>query len=221
MPVPPTGCPSLPSKPSLLCALASASIVAAYDRGWLTRPVSSLIPPGGPSPERLSRLKAAVLVPFEALIARATRRGRHPKAQDDRDAQLAATRALLDVATETLRDTKIRPRTTQDRLVQTASRLRHEHGITHKAFAQALGVPLRTLRFWATRPKAPPPPPTPPPPDAPGPRPRNDGRFALELCPPGLQAVGDTTTLEVFGASGHSCNFASGMLLNDPPLTLV
>ncbi|MGH9888485.1 MAG: hypothetical protein ACREBE_23330 [bacterium] len=41
-----------------MLALIFASIVADYDRSWLSRPVAQLIPEGGPRPEWISRAKA-------------------------------------------------------------------------------------------------------------------------------------------------------------------
>jgi hypothetical protein len=201
-PVPPSASRTVTEKPSILCALVCASVAVAHDRRWLSGPVSSLLPPGI-SPERLSRLKAAVLPAIESAVEGATTRGRPRRASDDTGAKLAAAQALLEVAAATIAGVRIRGRERQDRLVQAAERLGTEHGISRKDFAMALGIPERTLRFWANRTPAPPrpvPPPKDPPPRKPS---RNLDRFNLEVTPPGLQALADTTVIEAFGVKLH------------------
>lgn len=201
-PVPPPECPVVTPKPSTLCALVCASVAAAYDRRWLSAPVSSFLPPDV-SPERLSRLKASVLPAFEAQVTRATARGRPPQVSDDRDARLAASQALLHVAANVIKNVKVRGRRNKELMVEAARRLRREHGITLKHFASSLGIPVRTFRSWANRPPAPPQPPPPPVPPSPPPPSRNLGRFNLDVTPPGLQAVADTTSIEAFGVNLH------------------
>ena len=191
------------AKPSLLVTLLCASVVAAYDRTWLARPVTALIPAGGPRPERLSRLKARVLPVLEALVAKATRRGRRaaePVAPEVRRAPVAA--AILAVATSLLAECRLplRRRALQDRLVCAYDRLHQEHGLTQTEFCAALTLSERTFRSWRARPAAPPaPPPAPTPAAAPPPPDRGTGRFALDVVAPGTQIGADTTDLRVLG----------------------
>jgi len=200
--VPPSACRAVASKPSLLCALVCASVTAAFDRRWLSGPLSALLP-ADLSPERLSRLKAAVLPSIETAVERATTRGRPRRSSNDRDSKLAAAQALLQVAAATLAGVKIRGRERQDRLVQAAERLGKEHGISRKDFASALGIPERTLRSWTNRPPAPPRPVPPPEDPPPRKRSRNLDRFKLDVMPPGLQVMADTTAIEAFGVKLH------------------
>jgi hypothetical protein len=81
--VPPPSCQDSHAKPSLLLALVCASIVGAFDRTWLARPVCALIPEDGPRPEQISRIKLRILAGLAALVAAATRRGR-PRAEPHR-----------------------------------------------------------------------------------------------------------------------------------------
>jgi DNA-binding transcriptional regulator YiaG len=223
MPVQLPGCRTVAKKPSPLCAIVCLSVVAAHDRRWISAPVSTRMPPGI-SPERLSRIKAAILPAFEAEISRATRRGRPPSRteHDDNAAALAASEALLEVAAATIREVHVHGRANQDRLVEAASRLRKEHGISQKRFVSKLGVPERTFRSWAERARSSPPgsqagsaPETGAQQGAPAgpgeaetptaestekkPPSRNVGRFSLEVSPPGLQAMADTTDIQAFG----------------------
>jgi hypothetical protein len=200
--VPPPSCQESPPKPSLLLALLCAGIVAAYDRTWLARPVSALIPDGGPRPDRLSRLKAGLLPAFAALLDQATRRGR-PRvpapSPEARSGRLAG--ALLAVATRLLAEggLPLRRRRAQEQLVCAYDRLREAHGATEREFCAALALSERTFRSWRTRPPAPPPPASPPRPPSP---PRNDratGRFSLDTTAPETQLGGDTTDLRLLG----------------------
>ena len=200
--MPPPSCQDLSSKPSLLVALTCASVVASYDPSWLARPVCALIPPGGPRPERLSRIKARVLAGFVALVAAATRRGRpmtEPRFDEARRAPLDC--ALLSVATVLLGESRVptRRREVQHRLVCAYDRLHAEHGATQTEFCRALAIPERTFRSWRARPPVPPAP-VPPPAEPPSrPRDRNTGRFALEVTAPGTQLGSDTTDVRVLG----------------------
>jgi len=200
--VPPPSSPASRRKPSLLLALLCASVVAAYSRDWLARPVAQLIPPGGPRPERLSRLKALLLAGLEALVAAATRRGRRPAPRPSADAGRAtAAQALLGVA-HTLLATSRGPRyrrDVQDHLVAAADRLRREHGVSQTDFCAALALPVRTFRSWQARPARPPAPAGPPPLPPPHPRDRATGRFALEVTAPDTQLGSDTTDVTILG----------------------
>jgi len=187
------------SKSSLLLALVCASIVADYDRSWLARPVAQLIPPGGPRPEWVSRIKAKLRDVFADLVAAATRRGRRPT--PPRDHRALMLEALLAVATRllALSTVPVRRRAVQDELVCAFDRVHREHGVTARAFCAALALSERTFRSWQDRPAKPPPPPPPPKPPSPSPNDRNTGRFALEATAPGTQLGGDTTDLRVLG----------------------
>jgi hypothetical protein len=177
-----------------------ASIVADHDRSWLARPVAQLIPPGGPRPERISRLKAKLASVFADLVEAATRRGRRPRAPGQ-GARAAVLAALLAVATRLLALSRVplRRRAVADELVCAYDRLAAEHGVTAREFCAALALPERTLRAWQHRPPpAPPPPPVPPPPP-PAPPDRNLGRFDLDVTAPDTQLGADTTDLTVLG----------------------
>ena len=75
-------------KPSLMLALLCALVVSAYNRRWLSGPVKSFVPEGGPSLERLSRLKGRVLEGFDDLQRKASRRGRPPREPQSDDESL-------------------------------------------------------------------------------------------------------------------------------------
>jgi transposase InsO family protein len=185
-----------------LFALLCASIVAAYNRDWLARPVVQLIPADGPRPERLSRLKALLLARLEALVGAAARRGRPPAPRPAADTVRATVlAALLAVATKVLAATRVphHRRDLQDHLVVAYDRLHAEHGITQIDFCAALAIPERTFRDWHTRPVRPAAPAVPPLPPPLRRRDRATGRFALEVTAPGTQLGGDTTDLRVLG----------------------
>ena len=200
--MPHPSCQESPPRPSLILALLCASIVAAYDRAWLARPVARLIPDGGPRPDRLSRLKARLLPVFEARLAEASRRGRPARTAESTEARRGPLlAALLTVATWLLKASRVplRRRDVQDRLVCAYDRLRDEHGVSATQFCAALALSSRTFRSWRSRPPAPPPAPSPPP-LSPPPRPdRATGRFDLDVTAPGVQIGGDTTDLRVLG----------------------
>ena len=153
--MPPSSCPASQKKPSFLLALVCAAIVAAYDPRWLARPVSALRGAAGARPERISRLKARLLVAFEHLLLEATRRGRPPSQGPPADAAVGAVALeLLPVATELLRESRVpwRKRAVQDRLVALARphpppahsppRPRHPD---HVATATSAASPSRSL----------------------------------------------------------------------------
>ncbi len=188
-----------PPKSSLLLALVCASIVADYDRSWLARPVAQLIPHGGPRADRLSRLKSKLRDVFLDLVEAATRRGRRPApARVDRAPLLAAQ---LAIATRLLAQSEVpvRRRAVQDELVCAFDRIHAEHGVTARAFCDALALSERTFRSWQDRPAKPPPAPPPPTPPSPPRNDRNTGRFDLGVTAPDTQLGGDTTDLRVFG----------------------
>lgn len=188
-------------KPSRLVALACAAVVVAYDRRWLAQPVAVLLGPGDPAPETLSRLKAKLLGPLEAMVARLHRRGRRSTTSEASSlrAEREALRAMLELAASVIDERGVRGRALQDRLVAAQAALAQKHGTTLRDFCSSLGIPERTFRSWRNRKQKPlQPPPAPALPPKPRPR-RNEGRFDLGLCPPGLQAMADTTHIRAFG----------------------
>ncbi len=200
--MPPTVSQESSPAPSPVLALVCASIVAEHDPTWLARPVSALIPDGGPRPERICRLKARLRPAFEVDLAAVTRRGRPNRERSPEPLRHASlVSALLEVATWLLAQSRvpIRRRSIQDQLVCTYDRLYALHAVTQTEFCAALALSVRTFRAWRSRPPAPPRPTPPPRPPAP---PRNDratGRFDLDVTAPGVQLGGDTTDLSVFG----------------------
>ena len=198
---PPAASQNSGPKPSRLVALTCAAVVASYDRRWLARPVSALLEPQDVAAETLSRLKGRLLAALEALVARLHRRGR-PKTASEMPslrAQLEAKGAMLELAASVIATGGVPSRVLQDRLVAAYQTLATRHGMSLRDFCNALGIRERTFRSWRNRKPVPPPiPPPPPPPPAPKPS-RNEGRFALELCPPDLQAMADTTYIRAFG----------------------
>jgi len=177
-------------------------VVAAFDRSWLRRPVRDLAGDLGIRADRVSRLKAKLLAKFEAILDRCLRRGRPPKdrAHARLGPRLAVLEALVRVAADVLAAVPIRARDVQDRMVAARDRLARDHELSHRQFAEMLGLSERTLRHWAMRPPAPPcdPERTPSEPK-PKRRPDRTPRFALEENLPGLQVMGDTTNWSLFG----------------------
>jgi hypothetical protein len=197
-----SSCHATARKPSLLLALVAASVVASFNATWLRRPVKKLGQEHGVRPERVSRLKTTLLQILEALVRRASRRGRPRKTPASRDtARVKALEALLAVAADLLRRLPIRKRPLQELLVQARDRLKREHELSTREFATALGLSERTLRYWARRPPAPPKPAfTAAEPTSPRSR-RRVGRFGLDVTLPGLQGVTDTSSWEFFGVA--------------------
>lgn len=197
MPLP--SCQQTVTKPSDLLSLVAASIVASHQPSWLARPVKELASEVGVRADRVSRLKGKLLVPFRRLLDRCLRRGRPPKEPPSGDSsRLKVLEELLAVAADILQTLGVARRDLQDRLVAARDRLAREHGLSHSSFCRLLGLSGRTVRYWARRGVAPrkkakgtcrkPPP-----------RPRGEGRFALEVTLPGLQAMPDTSNWELFG----------------------
>jgi hypothetical protein len=179
-----------------------AAIAASYDRRWLAQPVAALRTGEDPTPETLSRIKARVLPDVQALVERAHRRGRR-KAHDpevaELRAQIACLQAQLAVAASIVGAVGVRDPRLQQRLVVAAEDLKQRHSLALGDFCAHLGISARSFRFWRARAPQPAPPPPPAPPPAPAPKSRNEGRFALELCPPDLQTMADTTMIRAFG----------------------
>ena len=193
-------------KPSRLVALVCASVVAAYDQRWLAEPLAKRLGPADVTAETLSRLKGRLLPRLELLVSELHRPGRRRRSgaqEASLRAQLEATRAKLDLAASVIAERGVRNRDLQDRLVAACEDLTKRLGITIHDFCTSLGISERTFRAWRRRPAEPP---SEPPAPAPKPRPkrpRNEQRFALHLCPPGLQAMADTTQIRAFGVDLH------------------
>jgi hypothetical protein len=183
-----------------MLALLSALIVAAFDRRWLSGPVSGFIPKEGPSLERLSRLKAHVLSPMEELVSTLTRRGRPARPPASTDESLVLRELLLLVPPETWTYLSCERRAA---LVAAQERLQREHRLPAKRFCALLKISHRTFRHWkakaAVQASLRPPNSDAKPPARPSPLEKNPGRFALEVTAPGIQAVGDTTAWELLG----------------------
>ena len=198
--------PKIASKPSRLVALACASVVAAHKRSWLSQPVTELRETDDPVPETISRIKARLLPELERLVARAHRRGRRSSLETGKaelaalHAELACTKAALELAASIISTRGIRDTGLQQRIVVAAEDLRRRHQLPFALFCKTLGIPPRTFRSWRSRRSRPPasPPTVAAPALSPHPS-RNEGRFALELCPPDLQTVADTTAVSAFG----------------------
>lgn len=153
----------------------------------------------GVRPERVSRLWRKLLAPMERLLRRAATRGRKKgRRPSEQERRRIRAEALLDVVREVHRRGGARKREVQDFLVAARDRLKEEQGISHREFCESLGLPERTVRSWAGRGPAAPEDPDPPP-EPEKKRPRGVGRFDLAVTLPGLQVVGDTTDLRVFG----------------------
>lgn len=197
--MPRTSSHTAPVRPTPLLALVCAAIVKAFDPSWLSRPVSELCGEVAVRPERVSRLWRKLLAPMEALLRRASTRGRKKgRRRSKEERRRIRAEALLDVAREIHRRGGVRKRAAQDFLVAARDRLKEERGISHREFCESLGLPERTVRSWAGRGPAAPEDPAPPPARETK-RPRGVGRFDLAATLPGLQVIGDTTDFEVFG----------------------
>ncbi len=187
-------------KPSLMLALLCALVVSAYNRRWLSGPVKSFVPEGGPSLERLSRIKGRVLEDFEDLQRKASRRGRPPREPQSDDESLLLRELLALVPRRTW---TYMPRHQRQRLVEAQRRLKEEHGLTEKRFCELLGISERTFRSWkSVRSQSSE--------DAPAEpkeekkkrkkrKPIATGRFDLEVVLPGQQLAADTSPWTLFG----------------------
>ena len=191
--------PTAPSQPSPLLALLAASVVKSFDPAWLSRPVSELAGDVGIRADRVSRLKKKLLGSLEKLLSRASTRGRKKRRKPSKkELRLLRLQALLDVSREVLRLGGVKKRRAQDFLVAARDRLKREQEISSADFCRALGLSERTVRYWAKRGVAmPKQEEVPEPPPEPGDR--RIGRFDLAVTLPGLQAMGDTTSLSLFG----------------------
>ena len=197
--------PERAPKPSLMLAFLCALMVSAYDRRWLSGPVKSFVPEGGPSLERLSRLKARLLEDFEDLVHRACRRGRPPREPANEDESLLLRELLTLVPRGTW---TYMSRHKRQSLVEAQRRLNEEHGLTEKRFCELLGISARTFRSWKSlRPRSPVPEGAPPEREATAEeekkkrskrKPVATGRFDLEVLLPGQQVAADTSPWTLF-----------------------
>ena len=182
-----------------MLASLSVAIAASFDNSWIVAPVQEIIPEGGPSAERLSRLKARLLGPMEKLVREATRRGRPPRPAEAADESLVLRKLLALVPRQVW--TYLR-REQRAALVEAQARLKQEDGLSAQRFCELLGISERTFRDWkakatAPRPAKPVPEPTPTP--SPKGDKKNRGRFALDVTAPGVQAMADTSAWEILG----------------------
>ncbi len=185
--------------PSTLLALLAASIVKDHDPTWLARPVAELARESDVRPERISRLKRKLFHRLQALVEKASRRGRPRRRRSSSPPPVDPARdALLDVAADLVRTQGVKRREVQDRIVAARDRLGSEHDLTHRDFCRSLGLSERTVRSWAKRGPTAPRPPDPAPPAPPLPAARGIGRFDLETTLPGLQAMADTSDFTLF-----------------------
>ena len=197
--------PKIASKPSRLVALVCASVVAAYQRDWLSRPVTELRQDDDLVPETLSRFKARLLPTIERLVEKAHRRGRRSGRESGQSqlavvrAELACAKAQLELAASVISTRGIRDAGLQQRIVVAAEDLRRRHRLPFALFCNTLGIPQRTFRSWRSRRGRRPAASLPTVAASKAARSRNEGRFALELCPPDLQTLADTTAISAFG----------------------
>jgi len=183
-----------------MLTLVSALLVAGFNRKWLSGPVRSLIPPGGPSSERISRIRARIQADMEELVEKATRRGRPPRPSESSDETLVLRELLALVPPNAWADLSGSDRA---RVVEAQERLKQKHGLSARDFCKYLGIPGRTFRYWKKKHSAslPSRSPSEPVSQKTGPRKkkRNLGRFDLAITAPGLQSMADTSQWEIFG----------------------
>jgi hypothetical protein len=184
---------------SLILALVAALIVASFDRSWLARPVTELIPPGsGIRLDWLSHLKGRLMGPLIAALELALTPGRRaqepaPQTAIVLDDEMARIKERYEAKLRAEKKARA-----QEWLVGVYARLERDYCLSVKLFCKTLGIAERTFRSWRTREAAPrsaPPPPVPPP----EPRPQAEGRFGLDHTLPGIQQVADTTDWEILG----------------------
>jgi transposase InsO family protein len=185
-----------------LLALVALGLVHRFQPAWLAVDLAQAARSQALSAQRVSRLVTRGLTAAEALVADLTRRGRPPRAPgpSKAHAELARTRALLEVATAVLARVSLPRRAVQTLLVGAWQRLRTHYGVTQEQFGRALALSPRTLRSWIRRDPSPLPPPVP---DAPAPprrrRPPRRPRFGFDVLLPDTQFAGDSTELHAFG----------------------
>jgi hypothetical protein len=192
-----------PEKPTSLLALIALGLVFRFKPAWVAVDLGTAAAEAGVRPQRLSRLVTRVIDPFEAVVARLTRRGR-PGREDGPEAistELALTQELLGVSASILRDLSPRGTAVRERLIGAFERLQQRYPLTQQRFCETLGIAPRTFRHWLTQPRragqrrvAPSAQPTPRPP-----RPLRRGRFGFDVTLPATQFAADTTDLVACG----------------------
>jgi transposase InsO family protein len=199
-------CQRFAPKPSPLLALIALGLVHRFQPAWLAVDLAAATRTHGVSPQRVSRLVTRALGGVEAVVGELTRRGRPPRDPQPSAAQaeLARTRALLEVAATVLARVPLRRRAVQTLLVGAWQRLRAQHGLTQEQFCLALALSPRTLRSWLAREGSCPHPAsatlTAPEPASPRrPRPPRRPRFGFDVLLPETQFAADTTPLQAFG----------------------
>lgn len=184
---------------NLVLALLAALIVAAYDRRWLARPVSELIPQGsGIRLDWLCHLKARILGALTLVVERALTRGRppsQPAAVEDHALEDELERVGEQYRLQRKAEGK---RKANERLVEAYRRLKKAFGVNKKYFCARIGIAERSLRFWFSRALRPAVPASPPEPPAER-LSKGQGRFGLERTLPGLQQMADTTDWTILG----------------------
>jgi hypothetical protein len=189
-----------------MLALLALGLVHRYEPAWLSVELQQATRSQGVSAARVSRLVTRALERMEAVLAELTRRGRppHDPRPGQREAELASTRALLEVATAILSRVSLRRRGVQSLIVGAWQRLHGIHRLTQEQFCRALALSPRTLRDWIARDRCDPQPSAayledPAPPPAPHRRPPRRPRFGFDVLLPETQFAGDTTNLKAFG----------------------
>ena len=187
-----------------MLVLVALAVVHRLRPAWVAIEISEAARAEGHGPERISRLCSLAVGPFEQALALLTRIGRPPRDREDDGAEIAVTRALLEIATAILRHVPLRHPGIRDLVVGAFRRLDAEHHITQDRFCAALALPARTLRAWLARATssatpAEPPLAAAPAPACPRPRPPRRRRFGFDVTLPGTQLAADTTDLSAFG----------------------
>jgi hypothetical protein len=187
--------------------LLALGLVHRFEPAWLSVELQQAAQSQGVSAVRVSRLVTRALTRMETLLAELTRRGRppHDPRPGEREAELARTRALLEVVTAILSRVSLRRRGVQSLIVGAWQRLHGVHRLTQEQFCRALALSPRTLRAWIARDRCDPQPllASLEPPAAPAAprrrRPPRRPRFAFDVLLPETQFAGDTTPLQAFG----------------------
>jgi hypothetical protein len=197
-------CHEFAPKPTPLLALLALGLVHRYQPAWLAVELQQAAQSQSVSAVRVSRLVTRALGHMEAVLAELTRRGRPPRdpRPGQREAELARTRALLEVATAILSRVSLRRRAVQSLIVGAWQRLHGIHRLTQEQFCRALALSPRTLRAWIARDRQCSAPCLEHPAAPTAPRRRRllrRPRFAFDVLLPDTQFAGDTTDLQAFG----------------------
>lgn len=187
-------------KPSVLLCLVCLAIVHRLRPRWVSVTLKEAASAEGASPQQLSRLCTKSIPLFDNVISLATRMGRPPK--QDQDRELSLLGALLHVATSILSQLSLNKPLIRALLMGAYLKLKQDHQVTQKEFCTHLAIPQRTLRYWLNQSKETPPPPpaTDPQTAAPEKKPKlRRPRFGFEVTLPGTQLGADTTDFSAFG----------------------